>query len=404
MDKLSYIEHVLADIECRLDTELTPEDIAGRHYVSLRGLYRDFYACTGHSIKDYVRKRRISNACEKIKFSELPLAIIAQECGYQTQQAFNRQFKRVVGMAPLEYRSRDACYCFYPHTAARASLVVKVGSEFIPKCESERFYSAQVEGIEDGALGLLPDGFVGRVFGRNGERRGNDHCYELLLESNGPGRSGFFATCVVNYNEPEISGGWNYLHNEWLPDSMFEASGDGYFEEYIFKYGRPYRLKLFLPVIKRRLARHIIIEDIPAMCFATARSGGPDAERAASERVVSELGGRLPLTIKNARRFYACVRGDEYECGVECDQNAGPFRGTLSMARIPAGRYAVLEDDCPGDIRRGAKKIDTWLQNNCVAHEDSPIFAVYELADSRRHTREGITMKLYKRLKTDKNR
>lgn len=87
IDKLQYIRGVLPYIERHLAEELGPERIASRYYVSTSQLYRDFYACTGHSVKEYIRRRRISNACEKIKSSELPLAIIADESGLQTQQA-----------------------------------------------------------------------------------------------------------------------------------------------------------------------------------------------------------------------------------------------------------------------------------------------------------------------------
>ena len=51
-DKLRYIDAVLFYIEKHLPEEINPENIAERHYISLSQLYRDFYACTGHSIKD----------------------------------------------------------------------------------------------------------------------------------------------------------------------------------------------------------------------------------------------------------------------------------------------------------------------------------------------------------------
>lgn len=98
MQKTSYIHNVLPYIEEHLTAEVNPDSIAERHFISLSQLYRDFYTYTGHSIKEYIRKRRISNACEKIKCSDIPLAIIAAESGYQTQQAFHKQFKNIVGM------------------------------------------------------------------------------------------------------------------------------------------------------------------------------------------------------------------------------------------------------------------------------------------------------------------
>ncbi|MDR0287731.1 MAG: AraC family transcriptional regulator, partial [Clostridiales bacterium] len=114
MQKTSYIQSVLRYIEQCLTSKLDPESIAAQHFVSLSQLYRDFYACTGHSVKEYIRKRRISNACEKIKCSDMTLALIAEESGCQTQQAFHKQFKNIVGMTPLEYRQNDIYFYFYP--------------------------------------------------------------------------------------------------------------------------------------------------------------------------------------------------------------------------------------------------------------------------------------------------
>lgn len=98
MNKSSYIHKVLPYIEEHLTEELNPDRIAERHFISLVQLYRDFYKYTGHSVKEYIRKRRISNACEKIKHSEISLSFIANESCCQTQQAFNKLFKSIVGM------------------------------------------------------------------------------------------------------------------------------------------------------------------------------------------------------------------------------------------------------------------------------------------------------------------
>ena len=65
MQKRAYIHAMLSYIEDHLSEDLKPESIAGGHFISVSQLYRDFYAFTGHSVKEYIRKRRISNACEK---------------------------------------------------------------------------------------------------------------------------------------------------------------------------------------------------------------------------------------------------------------------------------------------------------------------------------------------------
>ncbi|MCL2433928.1 MAG: AraC family transcriptional regulator, partial [Clostridia bacterium] len=204
---MSYINLVLPYIEQNLTTQLNPEHIAGRYFVSLSQLYRDFYACTGHSVKEYIRKRRISNACEKIKCSGLALSVIAQESGYSTPQAFHKQFKNVVGMTPHEYRQSDAYWYFYPFSQDEVSISVKVSTETIPACQTTLYYDPCLIGIEDRAVASL--GRVeGRIFGRNGKQKGNQFCYEVMTETPGPATTNLYATCTVNYTEEEINSGW----------------------------------------------------------------------------------------------------------------------------------------------------------------------------------------------------
>ena len=411
-DKSKPISELLSYIEEHLSEELDPENLAARHFISLSRLYRDFYARTGHSVKEYIRKRRISNACEKIKSSDLPLSIIAGESGLQTQQAFNKLFKSVVGMTPLEYRQSDTYFYFYPFDIGEVSIAVKVGAELIPEWTITRFYDSCLVDIEDKAIATAIDpagGVGGRIFGRNGKQIGNRFCYEVMTEIAGAGKTGLYAACVVNYREPEINDGWNYLYNTWLLVSMFEQSGEGYFEEYILKNGKPHKLKLYLPVNKRKTQRHIRIAHIPEMSFITAKEygndfGGHNAERRSSERVLAFLQEHAPLVLRSARRFYVCAHGDICECGVECGggfKSPAPSQSAdsgVGLLRVPAGQYAILPDDCLGDARAGSAKLELWLQNNSIPHENEPIFAIYETPDG--NFDDGhIKMKLYKRLK-----
>jgi len=79
-----------------------------------------------------------------------------------------------------------------------------------------------------------------------------------------------------------------------------------------------------------------------------------------------------------------------------------PNESGLEILRFPAGRYAVLPDDRLGDMKMGAAKMDLWLRNNSIAHENEPVFAVYE-APNGNYENENIIMKIYKRLKFDTN-
>jgi DNA gyrase inhibitor GyrI len=108
---------------------------------------------------------------------------------------------------------------------------------------------------------------------------------------------------------------------------------------------------------------------------------------------------RHPQLLRGARKFYVCAYNNTYECGVECGGGFKlPEEGGLEFIRIPAGRYAALADGCLGDMHIGGAKIGLWLQNNGVAHENTPVFAVYESLNGK-YDNSHIRMKLYKRLK-----
>ena len=65
-------------------------------YASHAKLYRSFYSLTGHSVKEYVRKRRLSNALALIKTSDMGLADIAFQCGYSSHQALCRAVRQIL--------------------------------------------------------------------------------------------------------------------------------------------------------------------------------------------------------------------------------------------------------------------------------------------------------------------
>ncbi|HEV8370176.1 MAG TPA: AraC family transcriptional regulator [Pyrinomonadaceae bacterium] len=71
------------------------------HPVHLAQVFHKSYRCT---IGDYVRRLRVERACHDLANSESPLAYIALAAGFCDQSHFNRTFKRLIGIAPSEYR------------------------------------------------------------------------------------------------------------------------------------------------------------------------------------------------------------------------------------------------------------------------------------------------------------
>ena len=68
-----------------------------------------FKQAAGVGAVEYLIQLRIKKACELLVNTEKTTAEIAFECGFRNLSNYNRQFKRIVGCTPNEYR-RTFCY------------------------------------------------------------------------------------------------------------------------------------------------------------------------------------------------------------------------------------------------------------------------------------------------------
>ena len=57
---------------------------------------------------EYLAQLRVKAACEALASSEKRISEIALSCGYGNLSNFNRQFKRIAGCTPREYRSQSS--------------------------------------------------------------------------------------------------------------------------------------------------------------------------------------------------------------------------------------------------------------------------------------------------------
>lgn len=59
---------------------------------------------------EYINTVRIRTACEHLKKTGEPVADIAHKCGFTTNSTFNRNFKQMMGVTPVEWRKRPENY------------------------------------------------------------------------------------------------------------------------------------------------------------------------------------------------------------------------------------------------------------------------------------------------------
>ena len=72
--------------------------------MSRSSLYRQFKLQAGMTVTDYVSQLRIGNACALLINTDKPVALIADEVGYQNLANFNRQFKSLKKQTPRQFR------------------------------------------------------------------------------------------------------------------------------------------------------------------------------------------------------------------------------------------------------------------------------------------------------------
>lgn len=390
-----YIEDNLA---VDLDTGL----LSSVGYASHAKLYRSFYALTGHSVKEYIRKRRLSNALAHMKMSDMGLADIAFQCGYSSHQALCRAVRQTLGMTPSEYKCGDTYY-FFPPFSGEHLQPVTVSNDTIPETLRIRFFDSRLANIESKAvntfLRVFPD-YNGRIFGRNGKRDGNQFCYELYLTDTDrtydtPTPYGFsivekfssftatFAASTIPNDEAKINAAWDYLYSEWLQGSMFEYTDEPYYEEYLLRNGKPYRLKLFLPIQKRNEDTRISLIGNPGLHFIVARAQGCNAEKTASQAVIDHFTAYYPELIKTSNELYQHKGANSYTCGIRVNSELRVMADErVRSIATDQSNYLVLESSVMGDYDRYADVLFSFSRDNGMNADVKGIFAVYDAKES----------------------
>jgi len=85
---------------------ITNLDLAKASGLSVRAFERQFRAAYESSPHDYIRQLRVRMSCSALVFSQKSLAEIASEFGFADQSHFTKEFRRVMGGTPRDYRKR----------------------------------------------------------------------------------------------------------------------------------------------------------------------------------------------------------------------------------------------------------------------------------------------------------
>jgi AraC-like DNA-binding protein len=114
------IQEAIDLIEANLSREVTAKTAARSAGMSLRSFHRYFPALTGYRFGEYVRRRRLSEAMDDLRTTDVTVLAIAVDSGYDSHEAFTRAFRKEFGVTPLQFRNDSS-------TALRTRMIDLVG-------------------------------------------------------------------------------------------------------------------------------------------------------------------------------------------------------------------------------------------------------------------------------------
>ncbi len=98
------VQKVIQYMEENLDEELTLDTISKQIGYSKFHLNRIFTEETGYTMHKFIQSRRLTLAAGKLTTTTTPIAQIALEAGYHSQQAFTLAFRQIYQYPPQTYR------------------------------------------------------------------------------------------------------------------------------------------------------------------------------------------------------------------------------------------------------------------------------------------------------------
>lgn len=100
------MRRVVDFVEANLHRDIHLNELASVAALSSFHFARSFKQMTGVTPVRYIWRRRVERAKVLLRNREVPLAVIALDCGFSSQSHFTTVFKRETGYTPAQYRAK----------------------------------------------------------------------------------------------------------------------------------------------------------------------------------------------------------------------------------------------------------------------------------------------------------
>lgn len=104
---LYTLGETISFMENNLDRTVYINELLKISHMSESSLLRAFKKITGKSPLDYHLNKRIDRACSFLTNSNKTITMIAYDLGFTDSNYFSRQFKKIKGLTPREFRKRS---------------------------------------------------------------------------------------------------------------------------------------------------------------------------------------------------------------------------------------------------------------------------------------------------------
>lgn len=111
---IDRIQSSIDFIEENLYEKIDIADVARKAFMGKSAFYDVFAGILSTTVKEYIRKRRLSLSLNDLANSDMSVLDIALKYQYYTSESYSRAFKKLFGISPKEYREKREYIDVFP--------------------------------------------------------------------------------------------------------------------------------------------------------------------------------------------------------------------------------------------------------------------------------------------------